>query len=468
VTEFVSIENTVDAGVLEQETYELLEARFEGWKPAEGDLLVWLVKACSRIGSTLVEQASEISKAALQVFGEKVVNVPPAQTAAAVAESIWELVDDKGGYEIEAGSTVTIEAPGARAAGFRVVETVLVPSGVTKARVLLQSVESGVKNNGLSGPVSLQTSYAFVVEPGGIEIEGVTAGGVDEEDEDAYLNRLTEELQLLSLSLIVPGDFEIDARSHGGIARALCIPAYDADAEEENVPLCATTVPIDEAGQEPPTPVREALQESQAAKVPSGVNVFVGVPTYTKVDQAVEVSVLPGFDPTAVVAAIKARLAAYLSPANCGLPTSSGDTGNPAGWNITTAIYRNEEIVEVDRVAGVDRVVTLLLGGGAGKDFTVASATDKFTSAAHGFLDGDAIVLRTGLVPGAPLAAGTVYYVRDKEVNAFKLAATAGGAAIDISSDGSGTAVKLAAVESVALAGVAPLSEAGEIVVSAV
>jgi hypothetical protein len=74
----------------------------------------------------------------------------------------------------------------------------------------------------------------------------------------------------------------------------------------------------------------------------------------------------------------------------------------------------------------------------AGKDATVI--TDTWTSADHGFLDGDTVVL--GNVGGAlptEFTAGTVYYVRDKAAGTLKLAATATGAAISASGAGTGT-----------------------------
>lgn len=466
MSKFAEVIADTDQASAKAEILETRQALLPDWEQSPGDLVDFTDDAYSRLSANNLQQVSSMGASAFAAFGQKIANVPPILAAPAVVMSTWTAIDDAG-YPIEDGTEVAIPVTGGESKGFLVVGDYAIPPGSTStdvAEVLLQALKPGAASNELSEdprPISARTAFVD-----SITLEGTTTGGVDEETEDEYLDRLTEELQLLSLSVITPGDAEIDARSRPGIARALCIPGYNADTEEEDVPLCFTVVPIDDAGQSPSAPEREELQESQGEKVPSGVLNFIDVPTYTKVDQQVVITVLPGFEPAAVVAAARARLAEYESPANCGLPTS-GDTGNSAGWEITTAIYRNELIAEVDRVAGVGRVVTLLLGGGAGKAFTVAAATDKLTSAAHGFLDGDAVVLRTGLVPGAPLAVGTVYYVRDKEVNAFKLAATVGGAAINVTGDGSGTAVRLAAVESVALPGVAPLSEAGEIVVSA-
>lgn len=74
------------------------------------------------------------------------------------------------------------------------------------------------------------------------------------------------------------------------------------------------------------------------------------------------------------------------------------------------------------------------------KTFTADASTNVFTSAGHGFVDTNAIKLEnTGGALPAPLVAGTTYYVRDKTTDTFKLAATSGGTAIDITTNGTGT-----------------------------
>lgn len=65
---------------------------------------------------------------------------------------------------------------------------------------------------------------------------------------------------------------------------------------------------------------------------------------------------------------------------------------------------------------------------------TAAASTDVITSAAHGKADGDKIVFLSGYAP-AGLTANTTYFVRDSTTNTFKVAATNGGSAIDITTD---------------------------------
>lgn len=72
---------------------------------------------------------------------------------------------------------------------------------------------------------------------------------------------------------------------------------------------------------------------------------------------------------------------------------------------------------------------TLLTGGAV-----AIAATDTVTINGHGLSDGDRIRI-IAIAGGAGLAAGTSYFVVNSTTNTFKLSATAGGAAIDITSD---------------------------------
>jgi hypothetical protein len=71
---------------------------------------------------------------------------------------------------------------------------------------------------------------------------------------------------------------------------------------------------------------------------------------------------------------------------------------------------------------------------------TANSITDRVSLAAHGYEDGETVMLSNsgGSLP-AGLDATTLYYVRDTTADSFKVSATLGGTAVDITSPGSGT-----------------------------
>jgi hypothetical protein len=80
------------------------------------------------------------------------------------------------------------------------------------------------------------------------------------------------------------------------------------------------------------------------------------------------------------------------------------------------------------------------LGGTAGTPFYIDAASDMFRSDGHGLVNGQQVVLldtNVGVLPGG-FVEGTIYFVRDVAGDTFKLAAVAGGAAIDATTDGAG------------------------------
>jgi hypothetical protein len=67
-------------------------------------------------------------------------------------------------------------------------------------------------------------------------------------------------------------------------------------------------------------------------------------------------------------------------------------------------------------------------------------ATDVLDSPAHGFADGDQVVVWAGLGAGlpAPLAEGTIYFVVNSTTDTLQLSLTSGGAAINLTTIGDG------------------------------
>lgn len=80
---------------------------------------------------------------------------------------------------------------------------------------------------------------------------------------------------------------------------------------------------------------------------------------------------------------------------------------------------------------------TIDVGTNGGTVFT-AAASDVCTSTAHGLSNGDVLLLTTSNTLPAGLSASTPYYVIDRTDDTFKLSASSGGAAVDITGTGTG------------------------------
>lgn len=113
-------------------------------------------------------------------------------------------------------------------------------------------------------------------------------------------------------------------------------------------------------------------------------------------------------------------------------------TSAPSGWllansaAIVCSTYPNLALVLIPSASIYGR-------GTAVGTFTVDIGTDVVTLSAHGLADGAIVhVASTSTLPTG-LSANTAYYVRDATTSTFRLAATSGGVAIDLTGAGSGT-----------------------------
>lgn len=85
------------------------------------------------------------------------------------------------------------------------------------------------------------------------------------------------------------------------------------------------------------------------------------------------------------------------------------------------------------------------LGTGAEAPGTAAAATDAFTSYAHGFANGDQVMLQApegGALPTG-VSANTAYWVVGATTDTFQLSTTQGGSAINLTADGEFSAYKI-------------------------
>lgn len=72
--------------------------------------------------------------------------------------------------------------------------------------------------------------------------------------------------------------------------------------------------------------------------------------------------------------------------------------------------------------------------GGSENEFSVDLTADTVKVPSHGYANGDKVAFYGGTVPGG-LTEGTVYFVVSSATDTFQVAATAGGAAINLTSE---------------------------------
>jgi hypothetical protein len=361
VADFVDVEVETTAEALAQDAIEAIQAQWPDWFPADGNLETVMINAFARMAADLSTLAADVPIEIFKQFGATVVGVPPLAAIEATGESTWTMTDNAG-YTITEGTQVGIPLAGDQLIGFEVLEDVVVPPGSTTTaagEVILQALEPGIAGNGLlDAPQLLTLTLDYVT---GIALTAPTHGGEDAEDEDAYLNRLTNELRLLTPRPIIPVDFAVLVLNLAGVGRTLAIDGYNPADNTYNNERMVTVALVDPQGEPVGAPLLAAAEALLEAKREINFVVNAINPTYTEIDATAAVKVYPNFDPATVEANVVAALTAYLDPANWGKPTF-GDPGTNGGWLLQTKVRYNEIVTVIENTPGVDYIETLTIG----------------------------------------------------------------------------------------------------------
>jgi Baseplate J-like protein len=438
--------------------FQYLQARLPRWVPNAGALATIILETSARESGELWQLASEVEDAIFRQFGP-LVGIDPVEASTASVPSTWTLVDNQG-YTIQAGTQVGIRTAGDTLVPFSVDSTVVVAPGSTTTgpgEVTLVAQDAGSAASGLGGPGFPGELIDVLPWVDSIALTALTTGGTDAESDEDYLNRLATELRLLTPRPILPDDFAVLAREVPGVARSLALDLYDPATDTWNNERMVTVCLINEGGYPVNTSIKDAVDAKLEAMREINFVVNEMDPTYTTVDVATTFRAYDGYDPADVVGGVIASLTSYLSPANWGVPPD----GDFHSWTNVTVVRYLELAALIDRVAGVDYITSLFVGSGAAQTYAVAASTDRLTISAHGYASGDPLVV-TARSGGDPIVAPGLYYVRDVTTNDFKLAAVAGGPALNITSDGTGT-VRLGGVGDLTLTGVVTLPQPGAI-----
>lgn len=456
MAEPITVPIETDPAELATVGYEFMESLVPGWNRARGDQASQIIASCAQIIAEGRDTASDVPTAILRYLGRWVdglvsIDATPAQTTATVTAL------DADGYTLEDGTRFLIRTSGDSGEVFVTVGTVTIPNLSTSTaagEVQLVAEVAGAAGSGLpiTSPVEPVEALSWIDT---VTLTAVTTGGIDAETDDEYVARWIKIRALATVTPVRAADSAAMLLAvMPGVGRALPLDGYDPVAATFNNEKYVTTAVADVTGEPVATSIKtasRALLESR--RLLNSVAPVID-PSYTTIDVSVAFRTYAGFEVASVQTAVTAALSSYLSPATWGTPNNASEPQ----WIAKTFVRYLEVAAVVDRVEGLDEITSLSLARVL--QVTAVAATDVLTATAHGFVLNTPVVF-AGMTGGAPLVAGTTYYARDITANTFKLAATAGGAAINITTDMTGGTVRSMATADVPLTGPAPLTRPG-------
>lgn len=228
VNGYITLPVTVDATTLAQNAYAFIAAQIPGWVPPDGDLLAFAIQAMAMMVSARATIDAQVSTAIFQYFGGALLGVQPNLAASAETTTTWQMVDDQG-YTVPAGTQIGFQTSGSTTVIFSTTADFTVPAGQTTTAagaVTVQAQVAGSTANNIpdTTPITVVSSLAYVES---VVATAVTSGGADAETTGAYLNRLSNQLQLLSPRPVLAADFALLAMNEPFVARALAIDNFN-------------------------------------------------------------------------------------------------------------------------------------------------------------------------------------------------------------------------------------------------
>lgn len=309
-----------------------------------------LIVALNRLPGAVVETIIQLVGVTRDYGAE------PTATATVVA-------GDTVGHTVPAGTRVWLPLPSGDAVTF-LVETdaggdePAIPVGGTTVDVSLIGAQYTAAANGM--PIGTVLELADPVPwIDTITLATAVADGRDAETDDAWRDRGVTRLSRLSDALVTPGHFESAALEDSSVGRALVIDVWDgAGGAPGDDPGHVTVAVLGADGTLLSAPAKAALEAGMEDRAVATLDVHVIDATIDPVDIAVTVTVLDGYEPDLVEDAVTSALDAYL---------------NPLAWRSGDTVRLYEVIALVDRVEGVDHVLTVLINGVAA-NFALSSA----------------------------------------------------------------------------------------------
>lgn len=196
-----------------------------GWVPNEGHLEVQTLEIVGRMVGEARSVASAVPRLIFRDFGRTLMNLPPVMAAPARVSSTWTAIDDAG-YTVESGTLVMLRRSGDELVPFMVESNVVIPPGLTTTEpgaVTLVALEPGTEANALPIQITNPADTLAWVAQDGVATTTLTTGGVDAESEASYLNRLAEELRLMTPRPIHAEDFAVLAKRVASVHRAMAV-----------------------------------------------------------------------------------------------------------------------------------------------------------------------------------------------------------------------------------------------------
>jgi len=340
---YIVVPFTLDADTLADEALDRLADAWEGWEGQDGDLEVIQIESLAPMAADVAEAAATVPDAIFRNYGLTLIGVPYQTGQPAVGTARFTAIDNVG-YSTTAPVEFDLDG-----VAFTTDSAITLAPGATTVDVPVTANEIGLDGNDKWGFADPMTPLPWMLS---IEVQVPTSGGTEAETDAEYMDRLSDRLQLQTTTLVTGRDFELMALQVDGVGRAMALP---------NQARQVTVALADLNGEVVPQVVKDVVLDLFDDYRQVNTTYSVIDPTYTTINVAATVVVMPDYALATVKQACESAVAQWLSPANWG--RSFGIEGPGDDW-LNSTVVRYSELQRVLAQPGVRYVQSATLNGG--------------------------------------------------------------------------------------------------------
>lgn len=333
-------------------------ANLPGWIPREGNTEVLIMESLALEIAEAIVAINRLPGAVVAAI-LLLAGVDRDYGAAPITSATFTLGDTLG-HTIPGGTRLYLVLDDSSTVTFLVEPPGLVvpPGSATGTVSIIADTNTGQANGVQAGTQLVPADPLPFIES--VELAGAVADGRDPETDEQWRDRGVARLSRLSDALVLPRHFEAAALERAEVERAVAIDLYDPLqlGDPGDHPGHITVAVLGENGAALSTEAKDGIEQSLEASAVAILDVHVVDVVVDTVPVATQVHPLPGYTEAAVTEAVQDAVAAYIDPLT---------------WTWGGVIRLNEMISLIDRVTGVDYVVTVTIDGNA-SNYTVAGA----------------------------------------------------------------------------------------------
>lgn len=328
-----------------------------GWIAREGNTEVLLMETLALGTAEAAVAVNRLPGAVVEAILH-MANVDRDYGAPATCQATVTLADGLG-YTIPTGTRFYLTLPTSTVVFLLEPPDVQIASGQTSATLNLISNTNTAAGNGVEpGTRLLLADQLHMVHT--VELTTVVTGGRDPETTEVWRDRGVARFRRFSDALVVPRHFDAALDEDPRVGRVLTIDLWDGSVVTPGVPGDnpghVTVAVIGPDGFELPAADLTALETTVEGQAAAMLDVHVVNAVIDELTIAATVNTAADYDQATVLAAAELRIREYLDPLT---------------WPASEPVRHYELISELDRVPGVNYVVSVTINAAAA-DYTLS------------------------------------------------------------------------------------------------